>query len=200
MSPALLAKVNLLIFLSICELLAAYCYTMERYLHDPDDLLEEAVDDLTHIRYAGISRLNKMFPFSSAFTPATNGDIERDPLFWRAYNQMRIQSDSDTVALAAFNEASLLAETQLKIQLALSDCLALVSAAKKKKVKPMVKKIEFYLAWINEGLVAPADYVENLKGFHSRIKKEMESFENDKQQLIENMPPKKPNCQLITEL
>jgi len=184
MSPALLEKVNPLIFLSICELLASYCYVMARYLHDPDDLIEEAIQDLTHI--------------SSAFTPS-KGEIERDGLFWRAYDQMRLQSDDDQVALVAFEEAARVAETQLKMQLALSDCLALISASKKKKTQ-IIKKIEFYLAWINEGVVPPEDYVENLNLFYNRIKKEMASFEDDKQRLVENMPKTKPNCQLITEL
>lgn len=171
---------------------------MARYLHDPDDLIEEAIHDLTHIRYyLNFKYFNYGFS-SSAFTPS-KGEIERDGLFWRAYDQMRLQSDDDQVALVAFEEAARVAETQLKMQLALSDCLALISASKKKKTQ-IIKKIEFYLAWINEGVVPPEDYVENLNLFYTRIKKEMASFEDDKQRLVENMPKTKPNCQLITEL
>ena len=50
MNPLLLQKVNPLIFLSICELLASYCYVMERYLFDPDDLIDESIGDLLYVR------------------------------------------------------------------------------------------------------------------------------------------------------
>ena len=62
MNPLLLQKVNPLIFLSICELLASYCYVMERYLFDPDDLIDDSIDDLLHIRKLR-NQFNKILPF-----------------------------------------------------------------------------------------------------------------------------------------
>ena len=50
MNPKLLERVNPIIFLSICELVATYCYIMERYIFDPDDMISEVVDDFLHIR------------------------------------------------------------------------------------------------------------------------------------------------------
>ena len=135
--------------------------------------------------------------FSSCFAPA-QGDPDRDQIFWCAYDKMRLQSDDDFIALESFNQAALLADSSLKIKLALSDVWSLLSRKKSKKKE--AKKIEFYLAWLNEECVPPNDYVHNLKGFHDRIKNEMNSFESDQAKIVESLPPPPTSRQLITEL
>ena len=111
---------------------------------------------------------------------------------------MRLQSDDDLIALESFNQAALVADSNLKIKLALSDVWSLLSRKKSKKKE--AKKIEFYLAWLNEECVSCQDYAHNLKDFHDRIKNEMNSFESDQAKIVESLPPPLPSRQLITEL
>ena len=82
-------KVNPIIFLQICELTVVYCFISSRYLHEPEDLLEESVSELLQL--------------SSAFS-AQKSALENsapDQMFWVTFDKLRCLVEDDHVALEA---------------------------------------------------------------------------------------------------
>ena len=86
------------------ELLAVYCFTFERFLHDPEDLIEESSSLLLET--------------SSAFTTEPLPE-DRDEIFWKSFDKMRIIAEDDIVALDGFSLAAQLCQKQIKIRYAL---------------------------------------------------------------------------------
>ena len=86
------------------ELLAVYCFTFERFLHDPEDLIEEST--------------SLMLETSSAFSKEPLPE-DRDEIFWKSFDKMRIMAEDDYVALDAFSLAAQLCEKNIKIRYAL---------------------------------------------------------------------------------
>jgi len=166
-------KINQMIFLQISELLAVYCFTFERFLHDPEDLIEEST--------------SLILETSSAFKTEPLPD-DRDEIFWKSFDKMRIMAEDDYVALDGFSLAAQLCQKQIKIRYALSHIHNLFRSRTKReknsKIKNQfklgMKKIEFYLSWILEDLVPVGDYILNLNQFQDRIRKEMKQFESEK--------------------
>ena len=143
-----------MIFLQITELLAVYCFTFERFLHDPEDLLEES------------SLL--LLTTSSAFKTVPLPE-DRDEIYWKTFDQMRMIAEDDNVALEGFSLAAQLCDKQIKIRHALSHIHSLFRSRSKSKNTPSsdknkfklgMKKIEFYLSWI---LGKKHKYLEVLK-------------------------------------
>merc|ERR1711887_414342 len=102
-------KINPIIFLQISELMAVYSFIFVRYLHDPEDLLEESVAELVEI--------------SSTFSPtekSKNLTFENvDEMFWTTFDKMRILVDSDQLALDAFENAEKICGKTIKIRAAI---------------------------------------------------------------------------------
>ena len=67
------------------ELLAVYCFTFERFLHDPEDLIEESS--------------SLILETSSAFSTEPLPE-DRDEIFWKSFDKMRIIAEDDIVALS----------------------------------------------------------------------------------------------------
>lgn len=134
-------QINQMIFLQISELLVVYCFTFERFLHDPEDLIEESSSLLLET--------------SSAFTTEPLPQ-DRDEIFWKSFDKMRIIAEDDIVALDGFSMAAQLCQKQIKIRYGLSHIHNLFRSRTKReknsKVKNRfklgIKKIEFYLSWI----------------------------------------------------
>jgi len=166
-------QINQMIFLQISELLVVYCFTFERFLHDPEDLIEESSSLLLET--------------SSAFTTEPLPQ-DRDEIFWKSFDKMRIIAEDDIVALDAFSMAAQLCQKQIKIRYGLSHIHNLFRSRTKREKNSKVKnrfklgmkKIEFYLSWILEDLVHVGDYILNLNQFQDRIRKEMKQFEDEK--------------------
>ena len=86
------------------ELLAVYCFTFERFLHDPEDLIEESS--------------SLILETSSAFSTEPLPE-DRDEIFWKSFDKMRIIAEDDIVALDGFSLAAQLCQKQIKIRYAL---------------------------------------------------------------------------------
>ena len=135
-------KINPIIFLQISELACVYCFICCRYLHDPEDLLEESVGELVQI--------------SSAFSPteqSKNLNFDNvDEMFWVTYDKMRCLADDDQVALEAFQQAAVICQKTIKIRYALSHIICLLKKSlrnkKSQQLKLAKKKMEFYLSWV----------------------------------------------------
>ena len=86
------------------ELLAVYCFTYERFLHDPEDLIEESS--------------SLILETSSAYSTEPLPE-DRDEIFWKSFDKMRIIAEDDIVALDGFSLAAQLCQKQIKIRYAL---------------------------------------------------------------------------------
>ena len=96
-----LVRLRIILKTIYSELLVVYCFTFERFLHDPEDLIEESSSLLLET--------------SSAFTTEPLPQ-DRDEIFWKSFDKMRIIAEDDIVALDGFSMAAQLCQKQIKIR------------------------------------------------------------------------------------